>query len=231
MFLNRELKYIYLSKNETVPEEIRNLYPEANSGYLLKFKEALIGLAENEEKNFTIKSEDAYGEGDLHFYVKMLSIIYHEAEDDYPTADFWGIEKNMVFRGNITINGTVHTNSDIKESSATLKISTETFFEANLNLTRDESYHGPKAVAYKFEIRLDTTQYQDRRYTFFVHFLDINGNGMIYHWDIVIDNTTSNTTTTTTTTSIPLLTSGFSMLIVAVLLSMMAFKRKEKSKL
>jgi len=160
-------------------------------------------------------------------------IIYDTwVEEDYPTATFWGIEENQVWRGNITINGTVHTNSDIKESAVTFKKTTETFFHANLNLTRDLLYQGPKAVAYMFEIHINSRQYENGTYTLFVHFLDLSGNGMIYHWDIVIKNTTPTitptiTTTTKTTTSIPSITSGFSMLIIAILLPTIAYRRKQ----
>ncbi|PWI48680.1 hypothetical protein CEE45_05570 [Candidatus Heimdallarchaeota archaeon B3_Heim] len=79
-YTNVELNNIYLSIEQTVPPDILAFYPEARSAFLLKFEEALIGMAINQVKNFTILSEEAYGDGDLYFQVELLSIVYDASE-------------------------------------------------------------------------------------------------------------------------------------------------------
>ncbi|MHA1969598.1 MAG: hypothetical protein ACW964_17595 [Candidatus Hodarchaeales archaeon] len=52
------------------------IYPEANPNYLQAFKEAVIGMAENGEKEFMIAKEDAYGDRDLYYHVELIKIWY-----------------------------------------------------------------------------------------------------------------------------------------------------------
>ena len=184
------LNHIYLATNEVVPENILTLFPDASASYLFKFKEAIVGMSVEEEKNFTIASEDAYGDGDLYCNVKLRNIVYDASLEEYPEAKFSGIEDNQIWMGNITINGSVETNNDIKEASVTLKQSTETFLESDLDLKKNLEYTGPKTVAYTFEIHIASQNYPNGSYTLFTHFLDLNGNGMIYHWDIKIEKPT-----------------------------------------
>ena len=113
------LNHIYLATNEVVPENILTLFPDASASYLFKFKEAIVGMSVEEEKNFTIASEDAYGDGDLYCNVKLRNIVYDASLEEYPEAKFSGIEDNQIWMGNITINGSVETNNDIKEASVT----------------------------------------------------------------------------------------------------------------
>ena len=74
--LNNELDYIYLSRDNTVPSDILEHYPQANAGYLPKFLEAIIGMQVNGEKAFKIAAADAYGDEDLYYDLKLLKIWY-----------------------------------------------------------------------------------------------------------------------------------------------------------
>ncbi|MHA1972032.1 MAG: hypothetical protein ACTSW1_03495 [Candidatus Hodarchaeales archaeon] len=74
--IDQTLAYIYLSQGSTVPQEILVLFPDAKATYLLKFKEAIIGLPEGGEKNFMIAKEDAYGDQDLYYNIELLKIHY-----------------------------------------------------------------------------------------------------------------------------------------------------------
>ncbi len=73
------LTYIYLSYGSTVPSEVSSLYPEANPNYLQAFKEAVIGLEENEEKDFVITKEElptGYSEYDLYYHIELVKLWY-----------------------------------------------------------------------------------------------------------------------------------------------------------
>ena len=74
--LNNELDYIYLSRDNTVPSDILELFPQANAGYLPKFLEAIIGMQVNGEKAFKIAAADAYGDEDLYYDLVLLKIWY-----------------------------------------------------------------------------------------------------------------------------------------------------------
>jgi hypothetical protein len=71
-----DLTYIYLSRSSTVPQGLQTVFPEASAGYIAKFKEAIIGMAVEEEKDFKINSADAYNDGDLYYRMKLLRIHY-----------------------------------------------------------------------------------------------------------------------------------------------------------
>ncbi|MHA1996414.1 MAG: hypothetical protein ACW97Z_17925, partial [Candidatus Hodarchaeales archaeon] len=75
-----ELNYTYISIGETVPSDILALYPEANSSFLLGFEEAIIGMGVNQEKKFTIPSEEVNGTGDLYYKIELLEIVYDASE-------------------------------------------------------------------------------------------------------------------------------------------------------
>lgn len=78
------LNYIYLSYGSEVPPEVSSLYSEANPNYLTKFKEAVIGLEVNEEKEFMIAKEDAYGNEDLYYRIKLYKIWYDASGSSAP---------------------------------------------------------------------------------------------------------------------------------------------------
>ncbi len=221
------LNNVYLATNDIVPGNILVLYPDASASYLLKFKEAIVGMSVEEEKDFTIASEDAYGDGDLYCNVKLRTIVYDASLEEYPEATFSGIKDNQIWMGNITINGSVETNNDIKEASVTLKQSTETFFESDIELKTNLEYTGPKTVAYTFEIHIASQNYPNGSYTLFTHFLDLNGNGMIYHWDIKIEKPTE-TPSINLTTSIDHLLITIALIICTHSLSTRRKKKKIK---
>ncbi len=120
--------------------------------------------------------------------VELLLFLKAVPMEDYPTAVFSGIEDYQVWTGNVTVNGSVATNNDLKEAVVTLKNRTSTFLHTNLTLTKDTDYLGPKNLAYLFEVTLNSNEYPNGSYTLFFHFLDTKGAGMIYHWDIRIAN-------------------------------------------
>jgi hypothetical protein len=73
------LTYIYLSYGSTVPSEVSSLYPEANPNYLQAFKEAVIGLEVNGEKEFVITKEEqpeGYSEYDLYYHIELVNLWY-----------------------------------------------------------------------------------------------------------------------------------------------------------
>ncbi|MFX1283829.1 MAG: hypothetical protein ACFFB5_09240 [Promethearchaeota archaeon] len=82
--INVVLEYIYLrrTKDEMIPEEVVNLFPESAKGklkqiYVQPFINAIIGMRVNQEKNFTIKAEE-HGLSDENFYyhIKILAILF-----------------------------------------------------------------------------------------------------------------------------------------------------------
>ncbi|MHA1215305.1 MAG: hypothetical protein ACTSR2_10495 [Candidatus Hodarchaeales archaeon] len=84
--IDQTLEYIYLSQGSTVPSSISALFPSANAAYLLKFKEAIIGLAVGEEKNFMIAKEDPYGDQDLYYNIRLLKIHYDASGPEDSTS-------------------------------------------------------------------------------------------------------------------------------------------------
>ncbi|MHA2096409.1 MAG: hypothetical protein ACW98F_17460, partial [Candidatus Hodarchaeales archaeon] len=80
------LFYVYLSPTSTVPTHLRTLFPEASAGYIQSFKEGIVGLSVNEERQFT--SINPYGDGkDFYFQVKLLKIHYDASENvETPTV-------------------------------------------------------------------------------------------------------------------------------------------------
>ncbi|MHA2053743.1 MAG: hypothetical protein ACW99F_09105 [Candidatus Hodarchaeales archaeon] len=71
-----DLNYIYLSRGSTVPQGLQTAFPEASAAYITKFKEAIIGMAVGDQKDFKIDSADAYNDGDLYYRLFLLRIHY-----------------------------------------------------------------------------------------------------------------------------------------------------------
>ncbi|MHA1207249.1 MAG: hypothetical protein ACTSSO_06740 [Candidatus Hodarchaeales archaeon] len=78
--IDRDLPYIYLSTGSTVPQNVLDIYPNAMATLILAFKEALIGLTENQQKDFKIDSADAYNDGDLYYRI-ILTKFWYDASD------------------------------------------------------------------------------------------------------------------------------------------------------
>jgi hypothetical protein len=74
--IDRDLPYIYLSTGSEVPQDVLDIYPDAMATLILAFKQALIGLAEDQQKDFKIDSADAYGDGDLYYRVILTNFRY-----------------------------------------------------------------------------------------------------------------------------------------------------------
>lgn len=88
--INEVIDHIYLGRGFDTPEEILDLYSDASSSYLEPFKEALIGMEVNQEKNFVIDASDHTYTGaldgkDLYYVVILLEIVY-DALDDTTTS-------------------------------------------------------------------------------------------------------------------------------------------------
>lgn len=85
---NVDLHYIYLrrSQNELVPSKVLESFPESaaqelNISYLQNFIDAIIGMQVEQEKDFMITAEEAYGEEDLYYDIKLLEILYDASEE------------------------------------------------------------------------------------------------------------------------------------------------------
>jgi FKBP-type peptidyl-prolyl cis-trans isomerase 2 len=85
--INVDLNYIYLRKTQTesVPEEVSKSLPESAANglqqtYLQAFINEIVGMKVNEIKNFMIAAEDAYGDEDLYYRIKLLVIHYDASE-------------------------------------------------------------------------------------------------------------------------------------------------------
>ncbi len=79
--------YVYLTTGQEVPSNILALFPDANAGLILGFKEGIIGLAENQVTEF--QTEDVYdGEGYLYFRITLDKIWYDASggETSDPTS-------------------------------------------------------------------------------------------------------------------------------------------------
>jgi hypothetical protein len=78
------LDYVYLTTGQDVPPEIETLFPDANAGLILGFKEGIIGLAENQDRKF--QTDDVYdGEGYLYFHITLVKIWY-DASGETPSS-------------------------------------------------------------------------------------------------------------------------------------------------
>jgi hypothetical protein len=103
--INVNLRYIYLrrTQNEQVPTKVYKALPpdsdeELLQVYLQTFIDAIIGMEVDEVKDFMIAAEDAYGDEDLYYRIKVLALLYdasaqdtEEEEDDStdPFRDFY----------------------------------------------------------------------------------------------------------------------------------------------
>ena len=84
--IDRDLPYIYLSTGSTVPQNVLDIYPDAMATLILAFKEALIGLTENQQKDFKIDSADAYNDGDLYYRI-ILTKFWYDASGFISTTE------------------------------------------------------------------------------------------------------------------------------------------------
>lgn len=107
---NGPINYIYLTTDQEVPRDILAMYPSASAGLILGFKNGIIGLVENQEKEF--RTEDVYdGEGWLYFRVTLTKIWYDASSDDGSTTSLTtttsrspvGIDYLAVLGGGIVI--------------------------------------------------------------------------------------------------------------------------------
>lgn len=81
---NGTINYVYVSQGTTVPDSIKQRYPDAAATYLEDFKTNLVGMKEGETKRFMIPAERGYNDPrygelynkDLFFQVTLLKIVY-----------------------------------------------------------------------------------------------------------------------------------------------------------
>ncbi|MFW9902867.1 MAG: hypothetical protein ACFFFH_00925 [Candidatus Thorarchaeota archaeon] len=78
-----DLHYIYLRRAQTekVPAKVYRALPsdsveELQQVYLQAFIDAIIEMKVDEVKNFMIAAEDAYGDEDLYYQIKLLTLLY-----------------------------------------------------------------------------------------------------------------------------------------------------------
>jgi hypothetical protein len=78
-----DLVYVYLRRNENefVPSEVYKAFPPEAADYLQRiyyqqFIDAIIGMRENETKDFMIAAEDIAGDEDQYYRIKLLAIVY-----------------------------------------------------------------------------------------------------------------------------------------------------------
>ncbi len=82
---DQPINSVYLTTGSTVPANILALFPDANAGLVLTFKEGIVGATVNVEKQFT--AVNAYGDGvDLYFRVTVLEILYDASGGDSETT-------------------------------------------------------------------------------------------------------------------------------------------------
>lgn len=81
------LRYIYLRRTQTeqVPTKVYKALPpdsdeELLQVYLQAFIDAIIGMEVDEIKDFKIAAEDAYGDEDLYYRIKLLALLYDASE-------------------------------------------------------------------------------------------------------------------------------------------------------
>ena len=103
---NNPIYYVYITTGQDVPGNILALFPDANAGLILGFKEGIIGLAENQVTEF--QTEDVYdGEGYLYFRITLDKIWYDasggEASD--PTSTTTTTRRNPTGLDTLTIIG------------------------------------------------------------------------------------------------------------------------------
>ncbi len=77
------LRYIYLrrTQNEPVPSKVKNSFPSSvkqdlEQPYLQAFIDEIIGMEVDELKDFMIPADEAYGDEDLYYRIKLLIIHY-----------------------------------------------------------------------------------------------------------------------------------------------------------
>lgn len=79
--IDKVLPYICLVKGQTVPPEVLALFPDATSSLLENFKEELIGLELNKDKDFIIPSTEHPYPGELqgknlYYRVRLIKMWY-----------------------------------------------------------------------------------------------------------------------------------------------------------
>lgn len=81
--INVNLRYIYLRRTQTenVPTKVYQAFPPDSQNklqqpYLQAFIDAIIGMEVDETKDFMIPAEDAYGDEDLYYRIKILALLY-----------------------------------------------------------------------------------------------------------------------------------------------------------
>ncbi|UCG89837.1 MAG: hypothetical protein JSU57_05090 [Candidatus Heimdallarchaeota archaeon] len=125
--IDRDLLYVYLRKSpsDSVPSEVLNAFPKSvaldlNRTYLQNFIKVIIGMRVNQEKDFMIAAEDAYGVEDLYYHIKLLRILYDASEHVITTttttttatttitgspAPYQGLTELLIFGGGAVILG------------------------------------------------------------------------------------------------------------------------------
>ena len=80
------LRYIYLRRTQTekVPPKVYSALPsdsveQLQQVYLQAFIDAIIEMEVDEVKNFMIAAEDAYGDEDLYYRIKVLALLYDDS--------------------------------------------------------------------------------------------------------------------------------------------------------
>ncbi|MFX0014163.1 MAG: hypothetical protein ACFFB2_06710 [Promethearchaeota archaeon] len=110
------LSYVYLrrNQNEKVPRDVYVALPaevaaDLQNVYLQSFIDAIIGMNVGENKDFMIPAEDAYGDEDLYYRIRLLKIHYDASEQPTETPSASDPNRDMTYAllivGGIIIGG------------------------------------------------------------------------------------------------------------------------------
>jgi FKBP-type peptidyl-prolyl cis-trans isomerase 2 len=123
--IDQTLEDVYLGPS--VPQELQEQFPQANAGYLDKFKEGIVGAQVNQPTEFVILAKDAYSNDinhplynkDLYYIITLLEIIYDASAETTtttttttqvsspdPLQDFGGI---IIIGGGVVLIGGIYT--------------------------------------------------------------------------------------------------------------------------
>lgn len=115
--INKNLRYIYLRRTQTepIPTEVTQAFPpdtyeQLQQVYLQKFIDAIIGMEVNEIKDFMIAAEDAYGDEDLYYRIKLLILRYdatsgEEVTEENDTTDPFKDFYPLLISGSVIVAG------------------------------------------------------------------------------------------------------------------------------
>ncbi|MFX0184777.1 MAG: hypothetical protein ACFE95_16975 [Candidatus Hodarchaeota archaeon] len=179
------LDNVYLGAS--VPQNVADQFPQANAGYLEKFKEGIVGTELNQEKSFVVDAADGYpighqsglGGKDLYFVVKLLAIIYDASEQTTTTTttttvqasspdllrDFGGI---IIIGGGVVLIGGIFTLWSYVSSRRMKSVFTEEKLSSNVReqiLKKEKSQLKElRELTESFSGKEDTTEKTDVKF-------------------------------------------------------------------